>query len=103
MIAVFAFLNMSLIAAVAVLGMCETSRTPTELLGGPRVTDSVARHSSAEGADPKRPADARGFAFEAPEQGDDQAGPGRAQREPEGDRPAVGVDDARFQFQFTHA
>jgi hypothetical protein len=38
----------SAIAAVAVLGMRETSKTPTELLGGPWAAVSTSRRRSAE-------------------------------------------------------
>lgn len=43
----------SAIAAVAVLGMRETSKTPTELLGGPRAAASTRRPRSADVADSK--------------------------------------------------
>ncbi|MFC0452769.1 MFS transporter [Rhodococcus jostii] len=47
------------IGAIAVIGMRETSRTPAELLGGPRSADLIGRLRSAEHSGPaQRPADA---------------------------------------------
>jgi MFS family permease len=43
------------IAAVAVLGMPETAKTPTELLGGPRVEAMASQLPPAEPAESKRP------------------------------------------------
>lgn len=42
------------IAAIAVLGMRETSKTPTELLGGPRVEASTSQLPSAGNSESKR-------------------------------------------------